>query len=73
MRDSSITGSSALRRIGHSTDGRTGRWKVKCPMCQKTFEPRTAMHDYQEITCPGAKCGASIGIIYNAGTVRIVE
>ena len=52
------------RVLGHSRDGRTQRWMVTCPKCDKQFEPQTTRLSRQSMECP--KCGIPLSADYNA-------
>lgn len=56
---------------GLSSDGRTNRWRIVCPKCGATFRPATTMFSVQTLTCPKAKCGASMVAKYNDDVVHL--
>lgn len=53
------------RYLGQSSDLRTGRWKITCPVCGNEFEPQTTRLSWQNLQCPRKKCGAEMTAYYN--------
>lgn len=58
--------STTPRVLGLSTDGRTNRWQVSCPVCGKEFIPVTTRCSTQQLTCPNPRCRAELLANYNA-------
>lgn len=64
-----INATAQVVQIGHSTDQRTGRWRVTPPCCGKPFEPPTTLWGVQRTGCP--RCGAALFIDYNDRSVEV--
>lgn len=54
--------------IGPSSDGRTNKWRVTCPLCQAQFEPVTTIKRFQILECP--TCHADLSADWNAPNVQ---
>lgn len=59
--------------LGRSSDGRTNRWGVTCPACQRNFEPQTTMFKTQSLECRNARCCARMVAHYNDDFVEIAR
>jgi hypothetical protein len=59
--------------LGLSSDLRTNRWRVTCPVCDKAFEPQTTMYVAHAVECPVKKCRAPLIVNYDDQTVCTQE
>lgn len=57
--------------LGRSIDGRTNRWRVTCPSCQKSFVPVTTMFKSQSLDCPHRGCGGRMVAHYDDDIVVV--
>lgn len=69
-----VTFETNVRFLGASSDGRTNKWEIICPVCGKKIIPPTTMLREQAISCEASKqcrnAGTQIVIDYNAKTLR---
>lgn len=54
--------------VGSSSDGRTNKWQVKCPKCNRMNNPVTTRFATQSFECD---CGTKFFADWNAETVKV--
>lgn len=54
------------KAVGLSSDQRTQRWSVTCPVCSTQFQPPTTRWATQRFECPKGHCRTPLRADYNA-------
>ena len=68
-----VDGSEFIKYSGRSSDYRTNRWKIICPVCGTINEPKTTVFNFQTIDCKKKTCNAAFTVNYNEKTIFLVS